>query len=321
MSEQIPVESTPAAPIESENNQEQLENQEESAEAKEASSDEQKLEELETKDVSKLSKSEKKELEKKLKKYKLKVDGKEEEMELDLDNEEEVKKHLQFSKAAQKRMQEKAELQKSVEQFIDLLRTNPRKVLSDPNINVDIKKFAQDILNEELENANKSPEQLEKEKLQKELEELKDKYKKDEEDRKSKEYQRLQQEAEQKLEGEISDALTSSELPKSPYTVRKMAEIMMLALQNDIDLGPKDVIPLLRKQMKEDISELFSASSDEVLEELIGKDNISRIRKRNIAKAKQAVDTANSVKSTGGENKPKDAQETKKISMKEFLGM
>ena len=45
---------------------------------------------------------------------------------------------------------------------------------------------------------------------------------------------------------------------------------MMIALENNIDLSPKDLVPTLRKQMTADIKELFGASSDDVLEELVG---------------------------------------------------
>ena len=216
------------------------------------------------KPAAEMSKKEQKELAKQLKKFKLKVDGQDIEEEIDLNDEEGLKKHLQMSKAAQKRMQEATELRKAAEQFIDTLRTNPRKVLTDPNIAVDLKKLAQEIINEEIENAAKSPEQLEKERLQRELEELKERYKKDEEDRKSKELERLQAEQEEKLQIGIEEALKTGDLPKTTYTVRKMAEIMLIALENNIDLSPKDVVPILKKQMQTDIKELIGASSDEV---------------------------------------------------------
>lgn len=267
-----------------------------------------------------LSKSEQKEIVKQLKKFKLKVDGKEIEEEIDLSDEEGLTKRFQLGKAAQKRMQEATELKKAAEEFIDMLRTNPRRVLSDPNISVDLKKLAQEIINEEIENASKSPEQLEKEKLQKELEELREKYKKDEEERKKNSFERLQAEQEEKIQNDIEGALKTSNLPKTPYTVRKMAEMMMLALQNNIDLSPKDLVPLLRKQMSTDIKDLFSASGDEVLEELLGKDNISRLRKRTVAKVKeqQVAQTANSVKQTGTEGKS-EKKEPQRMSIKDFL--
>lgn len=274
-----------------------------------------------TPEVQDLSKKEQKQLAQELKKkFKIKVNGKEYEEELDLNNDEDIVRRLQMNKLSQQRVQEAQELKKAAEQFIEMLRTNPRKVLADPNIGVDLKKLAQDVINEEIENSTKSPEQIEKERLQRELEELREKYKKDEDERKNREFQRLQAEQEEKIQSDIEGALTTSDLPKTPYTVRKMAEMMMLALQNDIDLSPKDLVPMLRKQMQADIKELFSASTDDVLEEFIGKDRISSIRKKQVAKVKQQVaETANQVKPTGNDVKKAETKDQKKITIKEFL--
>lgn len=306
------------APVESQVNETEVQGDEGEVEGQ--ASDAAKLEALQATDTSDMSKAEKKEYQALLKKFKIKVDGKEEDLEIDLNNEEELKKHLQMSKSANKRMQEAASLRKSAEQFIDMLKKDPRKVLSDPNIGVDLKTLAQEIINQELEDASKSPEQLERERLQRELEELKSKYEREEEERKAAEFERLQAEEAAKLESGIEGALKNSNLPKTPYTVRKMAEMMMLALENDIDLTPNDLVPLLRKQMQSDIKDLFSASNDDILEEFIGKDTISRLRKRTVSKVKQNVaQTANSIKSTGVESKPKDSKEEKKMSIKDFL--
>ena len=267
------------------------------------------------------SKSEIKAIEKQLKKYKVKVDGKEYEEELDLNDEAAVGKHIQMSKAAQRKMQEASDMRKAAEEFINLLRTDPEKVLRDPNINVDLKKLAQDVINREIEDASKSPEQLEKEKLQRELTDIKAKIEEDEKKRQSSELQRLQAEQQQKIEINIESALKTSDLPKTPYTVRKMAEMMLVALQNNVDLSPADLVPLIRKQMQNDIKELFGASSDDVLEELVGKDRISKLRKKKVAELQkqvaQGATTSNSVKTSGA--KPAAPVEKVKIKMKDWL--
>lgn len=265
------------------------------------------------------TKKEKKAAENTLKKYNIKVNGKSEVVELDLNDEASIVKHLQMSRAAQSKMQESANLMRNAEEFINLLKTNPRRVLEDPSIGVDLKLFAQEIINQEIDNASKSPEQLEKEKLQKELSEIKSKIEEDEKKRKSSELQRLQQEQQEKIEVNIESALKTSDLPKTPYTVRKMAEMMLIALQNNVDLSPQDLVPLIRKQMQVDIKDLFGAANDDVLEELIGKDRISKMRKKKVAQVQQQVaQTANQVKATG--NKPgAKAPEAKKMTMKEFL--
>ncbi len=260
-----------------------------------------------------------KEIAKQLKKYKVKVGGKEEDMEIDLNDEVGIQKHLQMSRAAQKTMQEASDMRKAAEEFITLLKTDPRRVLTDPNIGVDLKQLAQDVINAEIENASKSPEQLEKEKLQKELADIKAKIEDDEKKRKSSELQRLQAEQQEKIETNIESALKTSDLPKTPYTVRKMAEMMLIALQNNVDLSPNDLVPLIRKQMQVDIKELFGASSDDVLEELVGKDRISKMRKKKVAQVQQQVaQTANQVKATGGKPAEK-APEAKKMTIKQWL--
>lgn len=267
----------------------------------------------------KASKTEKKQAQKLLKKYDIVVDGKSETMELDLNDDEAVKKHLQRGKSADNRFKEAADIRKAALDFIEQLRKNPRKVLADPNINVDLKKFAQEIINEEVEQMAKSPEQRDKEKLQKELEDLKEKFKTDEETRKQQEFERLQAEQERKLTDDISSALDTGGLPKTPYTVKKMAEMMMIALQNDIDLSAKDVVPIIRKQMQAEIKEMLSASTDDVLEEFL-KDQLPRIRKRNVAKAKE-VATASSIKATAVPEKSESKDPVKKIKMKDFFGI
>jgi predicted house-cleaning NTP pyrophosphatase (Maf/HAM1 superfamily) len=263
------------------------------------------------------SSAEKKAAEKRIKEFEIKAYGKAQKLSLDLDNDDEIKKYLTKAASFDKASQEAAEIRKAATEFIEELRKNPRKILSDPNIGLDLKEFAQQIINEHMEEEAKSPEQREIEKLRAELEARMEADKKAKEDFEKAEFTRLQQEAETRLESDIESALTSSDLPKSPYTVKKMADIMLTALQNGIELSPKDVVPLLRQQMAQEIKEMFSASSEDVLEELLGNDNLTRLQKRRMAKAK-AVQTANSVKPSG--NEPvKKTSEDKKINMKDFF--
>lgn len=262
-----------------------------------------------------LTKAEKKEIQKRIEKFKLKVDGQEEDFELDLDDKEAIKKHLQLSKVSQKRMQESSEIRKAAEEFINELKTNPRRMMKELGINE--KELAQIIMNEELADLEKTPEQREIEKLQKQLADIEDNKKKDEEARKKSDFERMKAEAEQKIETDISAALQMGGVAKTPYTVRKMAELMYVALENDIDLKPQDVVPLVRKQMEADIRELFSATSDDQLEEFL-KDQMPRIRKRNVAKAKAAPAAAAAVKETTSAQTAKK-EEVKKISISDFL--
>ena len=107
-----------------------------------------------------------KEAKKMLKSLKIKVDGREMEEKLPFeipDDEETVewmKRNLQMSKMGAKRAQEYSSLEKEVRTFIDELRKNPRKILADPNIGIDVKKLAAEVIEEEIANSQKSPDQL-----------------------------------------------------------------------------------------------------------------------------------------------------------------
>lgn len=257
------------------------------------------------------------------KKYSLMVDGKAEDFELDLGNDEEVKKHLQKARSSDKKFQEAAEVRKAAMDFIQQLKTNPKRVLSDPSIGLDVRKFAEEILQEEIKEMEKSPEQREKDRLMKELEELKAKDAQREEALKAAEFARLQSEAERTLETDISAALDIGGMPKTPRTVKAMAEYMMVALQNGIDLSARDIAPLVKNTTLSEFKEVVSSLTDDQLEDFLGKEVIGRLRKKNIAKSK-AVPSANAVKSVGVST-PKaaaaDDKAGKKISYRDFFGV
>lgn len=255
----------------------------------------------------------------KKKKYQLKVDGKDEEVEFDSDNEEEVRKHLQLSKAAYKRMQESAEMKKGIQELIETLQRDPLKVISDPRLNIPEeirKKMAESIINNELEEMSKTPEQKEKEKLQKEYERLKQEVESERKGREEAEKARLTEQQAIALDTEITGAIESAGLPKNARTVRYMAEALMFCLQNNLDLSAQDLVPYVKKQTLTEFKEMISSLPDEEFENWLGKDQITRLRKRSLARAK-APETAASIKPTGNDVPKEKAPD--RVGYKDFL--
>lgn len=291
---------------EDESSEEQVEasGEESSEEVQEA------LEEATPKEIEKAKQSLKK-------KYKLKVDGEELEEEL---SDEDIVRELQLAKKARKEIQSSARLKKEVEGLLDLLRRDPAAVLSDPAIGIDPKQFAQELLTKHLEEEAKDPAIREREKLEKELEALREQMKTESERRQQEEYEREVARAERELEDQVTEAIETSGLPKSPYILKKMADVMISAMENSINISPKQAINIVRKEMNNDIKELFSASPDDVLEQLIGKDNIKRLNKKSLANLKKAVPTANSIKPTGKVAAPAETDnQGDKQSIKDWL--
>lgn len=268
-----------------------------------------------------LSKKEKEQAKKNIRKFKLKVDGKDYEEELDLDNEQEVIKQLQFAKVSQKRMAEKAELEKTVNQFFEELKKNPRKVLSNPDMGIDLKKIAIEMIEEEIANSTKSPEQLEKEKLQTELKNLKDEREKEKETSKKRELERLQAQEYERFDNQISTAIDKSTLPKTAGVVRKVADYMLIGLQAGYDITPDDVMSIVEAEYKEDLSEMFRTMPEDAIEALIGKDVFKKVRKKNLEKLKTDAPqvTAKTATQDLGQGKQIKKEEPKKVHMKDFF--
>lgn len=302
----------------------------ESTESQELSSDASVQDAAEVLNDPNASKAEKIEAKKMLKSLKIKFNGKEYDEELPFeipDDEKSVKymqNKLQMDRLARMKSQESADQQKMINQFLTDLKKNPRKVLSDPSIGVDLKKIAAELIEEEIENSRKSPEQLEKEKLEAELKAIKEEREKEKEEFNTRELERLQQQELERYDMLITKAIETSDLPKSPYIVKKMADYMLMGLQKGVDVTPDDVLPLVREEMQNDLKEMFAVMPEDVIESIVGKDVINRLRKKNLQKAKasqsmQAMSQAK-VKDTGT-TAPKEKAPTEKKDYKSFFGV
>lgn len=265
---------------------------------------------------------------KRIKKLQLKFNGREYEEELPFeiednpDNIEWMKKQLQLAKLGHTKSQDYSKLENEIRDFVSELKKNPRKMLSNPNLGIDLKELAAQILEEEIENSKKTPEQIELEKAQLRLKELEDERAREQEDLRNKEYQRLLDQQYERYDIQMSKALQSSDLPKSPYIVKKMADYMILGVKNGISVTPEDVIPLVKEELQSDLKDMFDVLPDEVLTQLIGKNNYDRIRKHNVSKAKKKINPSmakKKIEDTGKISKPTQNEESK-ISFKDFFG-
>lgn len=233
-------------------------------------------------DEGKITAAEAKELKKKLK---LKVDGQEFEEEIDFNDEESLKRHLQKSKAFDRRLKEFSTYKNQVDAALEMLQKDPETFLEKMGLNVD--EFAEKRLSRKIEEMKKSPEQIAREKMEKELSDLREEKKRIEEDRQKIEIENLRNQAAQEIENDITSALddVKSILPKkNPLVLQRIAQTMLLAMQNGYsEVTAKDVIPLVEKQWKQELNEFFSVIPEEALEMLVGKPNLDKYRKKKIS--------------------------------------
>ncbi len=255
--------------------------------------------------------------------FELKVNGKTKKEKINLKNKDELRNKLQLAAAAQEALAEKSKLTKDqqaleaeIQEFFKLLKSNPKEVLRDPTIGLDIKRFAEEVLNEELEKAAKDPKELELEEARKELERIKKEQEEMKKQQETREYELMVEQHAQKIETDIMTSLSKASLPESPILVKRVADYMSVALANDIDLQVHDVIPIVQKDIQTDIKELMKVMKPEQVKALFG-DVIDMFRKEDIKKIKDVNNLAK-VKDTGGAIEKAPAEEPK-MSIKQWL--
>lgn len=222
------------------------------------------------------------------KKFNLKVDGNEEEMEIDLNDEKEIIRHLQMSKAASKRMNEAAVTKRQATQFLEALRDNPMSVLSDERImgNKKFQELAEQFLTKKLQEQMMSPEERVRAEMEQKLRTYEEKEKSQREEEEKNQRAALEQHYTQEYEKTIMTALQHESLPKNPYTVKRMASLMQKNLQHGLELSPEHLASLVKEDYKRELVSLIGSSDAEQILSMFGEDISNKIRKRDLEKFK-----------------------------------
>lgn len=289
----------------------------ETIDASEASDSE--LEEIQNSDEA--TPEEKQEARAELKKrMKFRINGREVEKEIDLTDEDALRELLQKGFAADERFQTASQLEKKMKQFAEALQEDPFEALRAAGHDPD--KLTEMYMKKRVEELAKSPEQLQLEKLQKEIEKERKAREALEQEKLTAEQARIEAEYSRQLDEEITSALTSSELPKSPYVVKRIAENLMLGLeQGNEDITVQDVLPVVERQIKQEIQQMFEAMPEDVIEKVLGNNVSNKLRKRRLSSMKKTPDTASGVKQTGQAElkKSQPKEEAKPVKAKDFF--
>lgn len=205
--------------------------------------------------------------------FKVKIDGQESEV-----DEDELLRGYQLRQASDKRFKEAMEKQKTVEEILDILKKDPRKALTHPEIGVDVRNFAESVLAEALEEELMDPKEKELRELRKKLDarekEAKDR---EENERKTKEEAHIQ-ELTANYAKEIEGAIKDGGLPYNAPMVNRVKDYMLAAIENGYELSAKDVIPYVKKDFTADIKAMFGASDASIIADLLGEDGIKRVK-------------------------------------------
>ena len=224
-------------------------------------------------------------------KFKVKVDGKEMEV-----TEQELISGYALNKTSTQKMQEAAATKKQVEAFFELLKTNPKKVLTDPNLGIDMKTLAEEYLIQQYQD-ELDPKSAENRRLKEQLEAIESEKKaaKELEERQAieAETQRWMDHYVKDIDGAISASTT---LPKNNKAVyERVLHYMLLGnspdyiARNGRGAEAKDVLPLVEKEFREMTTSLYKDATPEQLLEYFGEDIAKKIRKHDVSRLKNPI--------------------------------
>lgn len=245
-----------------------------------------------------------------IRKLKLNIDGQDVEL-----PESEVIARAQRESASSKRFQEAAQMRKQAEDILKLAEDNPGEFLSKRKKNA--REWAENYLLEELKLEQMSPEQkkaLENEQKLREYE----KEKKETKDRQdADEREKLTNHHRDRFDKLFVEALNKSGLPKTPYTIKRMAELQSTNVKKKLELSPDQLAKLVREDYIAEQKALFGATEGDQLLDLFGEDLVKKMSKAQIAKLKsKGVRTSASAPARDRENGGEKAMSWREYQLK-----
>ncbi len=225
-----------------------------------------------------------------IRKHKLKVNGKE--MEFD---EPEVIRRAQLAESAQQKFQEASAMKKQAEQFFEALMNNPQEVLRHPEIakKLKLREFAEEFLSAELQNELMDPIERELKELrefkQKQEEEITNRSKKEQETAQQTRAREAQNKAAKEFDTNITEALAQTNLPKTAYTVKRVAEILLGARKNGYAMDINTAVDMVKEGYQTDLGAMVGGLEPEQLLKMFGDDIVKKLRKHDLAQLKSKL--------------------------------
>ena len=218
--------------------------------------------------------------------WKLKANGKE--VEFDASDEERIKQAVTKGLGADETFQTAAQYRKQAEQFFSMLKdpVTLKQVLTDPRVGVDLKKFAEEYVWEQMQEAQLTPEQKRQRDVDNELKKYRDAEANQKTEAEAAQAKALEAHYEADFEQRILTALKSGGVPNTKGAVRRMGYYLQQAIANNIDLQPADLVQQVRKDLQQEHQELYSTAPSETLLELLGEDLAKKLRQEDLKRLK-----------------------------------
>ena len=194
--------------------------------------------------------------------------------------------YAQKGLASTETWQEAAKMKREAEQFIHRLKNDPRSVLTDPTLGVDFRKIAEEYVWEQIQEEQLSPEQKQARDMDRELKKYREQEEKAKVSEKEQKAQQLREHYSTDYDKRISQALSTSGLPKTEGTVKRMIEYMLHDVNNGFQRDASDYVEYVRQDYMRDIQELFGQTDGDTLMKFLGEDTMKKAREADLKRLK-----------------------------------
>lgn len=242
-----------------------------------------------------------------IRKLKLKLDGQDVEL-----PESEVIALAQQGKVSGKRFQEAAAIRKQAEDILKFAQENPAEFFKKTGKNA--RQWAEEYLIEELKREQWTPEQKKAAENEAKLKQYETERKAEQDRKDQAERDQLQKSHHDRYETLFIEALTQSGLPRTPYTVKRMAELQLVNLRKKLNLDAGQLAKVVREDYINEQKALFGALEGDKLLELMGPDFVKKLSKAQIAQLKAKIKPA----SSGATQRPQSSAGTEGLSWREY---
>jgi hypothetical protein len=235
--------------------------------------------------VSEAKKEEKKEAERR--KYKLNVNGRESEREF---TDEEIQRRLQTWEAIDEKSKKASEIESQMKNFVQALKSDPLAVLEKLGLGDKLDELSEKRLTTKVKNELMSPEERELAELREFRRQSEERQKAQEEEGRTKaeqaQFEEHRSRATKYYDEKITEVLNQSDLPRTPFTIKRIAEVLYSALSKGYELDINTAVDMVRDGYMSDIQSMFGDVPPEKMLKILGPELAKKIRQHDIAQLK-----------------------------------
>lgn len=218
-------------------------------------------------------------IEKVVKGYRAKVKIDNEEREVPY---EELQRNYQLRQVADRRMNDAHKEKEKISALVQQLKANPEAALRE--LGIDPLRFSEEQLTRHIQSLKMSPEQRAMMEREAQLAQREQAIKQQEEQRKAQEQAYLEQQEAQRLDSELTEALSAENFPKDVYSIKRVANIMRNYLVQGHQISARDAVRLAREEITQEVQQFIDNLPPEQIEKMSPR-AVENLRKAMVAKA------------------------------------